>query len=103
MLGKIQSIEEVRELKLANRGLLNGKNGSRLGMGSMINALCGYESYDGYKVKTSEHDFHVLISNGQSCCESWGYFSSDDDLDSFNGKELAEIELTDKALNVEKV
>ena len=58
---------------------------------------------EGYKVETSLHNFCVLIDNGQSCCESWGYFSSEDNLEAFVGAELLEIQLTDTALNSKKV
>lgn len=102
MLGKILSIEEITNVKSGNTGSLNGNNGSRLGMSQMINALCGYGSYDGYRLKTDKHEFNILIDNGQSCCENWGYFSSEDDFESFIGKELLEVKVTDTALNQKK-
>ena len=103
MLGKILSIEEVTNVKLDNTGSLNGGNGSRLGLSQMIDALRGYGSYDGYKIKTDIHEFYILIDNEQSCCESWGYFSSEDAFEPFIGKYLMEIVLTDKALNSKRV
>ena len=54
---------------------------------------------DGYKVTTTKANIFVLISNGQGCCESWGYFSSEDDIMSFIGATLKEVNLTDVALN----
>lgn len=60
-------------------------------------------AFDGYKIITSEHEYMILIDNGQECCESWGYFSSDDDFKKFIGKELVSIELTDTALNKKKL
>ncbi|KXG42860.1 DUF7448 domain-containing protein [Tepidibacillus decaturensis] len=81
-LGKIKKIEEVFDLKVDNYGF------RRMG---------------GYKVETDVHVIQVLIQNYQSCCESWGYFSSDDDLSHFVGAELKEIDLTDTALNKQKV
>jgi len=101
MLGKITNIEEVTNFKIQPIASLEGKGG-RLGMSQMINALCGYSDMDGYKVTTDEHVFLVLIDNGQSCCESWGYFSSEDDTQTYIGAELKEINLTDTALNKEK-
>lgn len=98
---KIVKIEEVTGIKLGNVGARTNK--VQLGMSQMIRGLMGYAEYDGYKITTSEHEYRILIDNGQSCCESWGYFSSDDDFDSFIGKGLVSVELTDKALNNIKV
>ncbi len=58
---------------------------------------------DGYMIETDKHKFYVLIDNGQSCCESWGYLASEDDLSRFVGSTLLEISLTDTALNKQKV
>lgn len=84
MLGAIKKIEEVHDVSVA---------------------VLGFRGYhmDGYKVETDAHTFLVLISNYQSCCESWGYLASDDDLGYFLGATLVEVRLTDKALNQEVV
>ena len=79
MLGKILEIEEVIGIKLGNIGEMKGSNGSQLGFVQMLNALCGYGVYDGYKIKTEKHEFYILIENGQCCCEDWGYFFLNDD------------------------
>lgn len=97
MLGKITKIEEVRDYKIQPVAKMDG-SGGRLGMAQMINTLCGYSNMDGYKIETDKHIFHVLIDNGQSCCESWGYLSSEDDHLPFIGAELREVRLTDTAL-----
>lgn len=102
MLGIIKAIEEIRNVKLQNTGNLNGSNGSQLGLSQMLNTLCGYGEYDGYKITTDQHEFNILIDNGQCCCENWGYFSSNDSFEQFIGKELKEVNLTDTALNKEK-
>jgi len=101
-MNKIIEIATVECLKLGNHGKLQGNNKSQLGVGDMINALRGYGEYDGYKVKTEKDVYLVLISNGQSCCEEWGYFDTNDDSDSFIGAGLKDIELVDMALNIEK-
>ena len=101
MLGKIKNIEEVYGFKIQPIASMNG-SGGQLGMSQMINSLCGYQDMDGYKVETEQHTIYVLIDNEQSCCENWGYFSSEDDFEQFIGAELKEINLTDKALNVSK-
>ena len=83
-LVKIKNIEEVFSLKINPVANLEGKGG-RLGLSQMISVLTGYSSMDGYKVETDKHTYLVLIDNGQSCCESWGCISSEDDLKSFKG------------------
>jgi len=100
---KIKQIEEVKSLGLGNQGLLNGQNGSRLGMSGMIGSLFGGSNYDGYKVVTTEHTYLILIDNGQSCCESWGYLSTNDDVNDFVGANLLDFKLTDTALNTKKL
>ena len=103
MLGKIIKIEEIFNLETANVGRLTGSNGSSLGMSQLIHAMAGCGEYDGYLVETDEHKYHVLISNTQDCCESWGYFSSEDDVAQFVGARLKEVNLTDVALNKKKI
>ena len=98
-LGIIKNIEEVASLKLGNVGKLNGKNGSQLGMGGILSAIMGYEEYDGYKVETTQKIFYILIANGQCCCESWGYLSTNDNIQDFIGKEISKISLTDTNLS----
>ena len=101
MEGLINKIESVTNIKLGNTGKLNGSKGSRLGFTGMLNSLCGYGEYDGYKIETDQHDYHILIENGQSCCEDWGYFASEDDFNKYIGKELREVRCTDTALKQE--
>lgn len=79
MLGKIIKIEEVFDIE------------------------SDYSSKDGYKVVTDKNTYCVLIDNHQSCCESWGYMSSDDDLEYYVGSELLGVKLTDKALNTQMI
>lgn len=98
---KVLKIEEVTGLKLGNVG--GPTERVSLGMAQMLNALCGCSEYDGYKITTTEHEYMILIDNGQSCCESWGYFSSDDDFEKFIGQNLHSVELTDTALNRKKL
>jgi hypothetical protein len=102
MYGIIQSIEEVKDLRIEPIAPLEGKGG-RLGFTQMLGNIFGGASMDGYKVITNEHTIQVLIDNGQSCCESWGYFASEDNITSFVGSELREVTLTDTALHKEKV
>lgn len=80
---------------------------NNMGLGKIIvikeetNVVTTHESerFDGYAVRTDKHDYFLLISNGQKCCEKWGYFESQDDLSYFLGAELLEVSVTDTALN----
>jgi hypothetical protein len=92
----IKGIEEVENIKNATLGVGGG-------LGNMIAALRGYSGYDGYAVETDKQTIFVLIDNFQSCCESFGYLASEDDLSYFVGAELREIAVVDEALNVRRV
>ena len=83
MLGVIEKIERVlRHQPLAHMG----------------SYWC--QTFDGWIVKTSLHEFFLGVSDYESCCESWGTVSSDDDPKALIGQELIDIELTDTALEV---
>jgi hypothetical protein len=56
------------------------------------------QNYEGYIVKTEDKEYKVLISNSQSCCESFGYLQSEDDLAEFIGAELFSVQTTDVGL-----
>lgn len=59
--------------------------------------------YDGFVVKTDQQEITLEISNFQDCCESWGYFMSEDDTSRFIGARLLDVKVTDTALNKESV
>lgn len=64
----------------------------------------GYsDTYDGFKVTTDKQEIFVLISNNQSCCESWGYLSTVENPKDYVGADLLKIEVVDKDLNKEPV
>jgi len=54
-----------------------------------------WDTCDGYEIVTNNQTIKLLISNGQSCCEEWGYFLSDDILTEYIGAELIGISLVD--------
>lgn len=62
-----------------------------------------YNTCDGYKIKTDKQEILLLISNGQSCCEQWGYFISNDDFKDFIGATITEIKAGDTNLNLTKL
>ena len=59
--------------------------------------------YDGYKIITDKQEIFFGISNGQSCCENWGYFSTPDDFKEFIGTGLLEVKVVDTGLNTAKL
>ena len=59
--------------------------------------------FDGYQITTNKQIIKLGISNGQSCCEEWGYFMSEDNFDRFIGSELLGVEIVDNCLSVKKV
>lgn len=61
-----------------------------------------WSCYDGFKIETDEQEIYLLISNEQSCCESWGYLSSSDDFSQYIGKKIVKFEKTDTALKTER-
>lgn len=60
-----------------------------------------WESYDGFEIVTDNQSIKLGITNGQSCCESWGYFMTNDSLDEFIGAEILDVKVVDDSLNVE--
>jgi hypothetical protein len=60
-------------------------------------------SYDGYIITTDKQVVRMGITNGQSCCESWGYLMSEDDVQSFVGSDLHSIQVVDEALNKKSI
>ena len=97
--GRIVAIEKVSDLGIVPAWNLYGEKGARLGMAEVLGlwGKVGTEA-EGFSVKTDEHAFLILISSRQSCCESWGYITSDDEFEKYIGRNLAEVNLTDVSL-----
>lgn len=55
----------------------------------------GYGTEAGFKIVTDEQEIVLAIDDESSCCESWGYFLTEDDTDKFVGAELRGVRLTD--------
>ena len=62
-----------------------------------------YDMYDGYEVVTTEQRIRFGIENQQSCCESWGYFITNDETADFIDAELLSVSITDTCLNSKKL
>ena len=60
--------------------------------GDMSNRMAGYV------IETNKQKITVAISNKQSCCESWGYLTTNDDLNDFIDAELFNVRITDPDL-----
>lgn len=98
-LGKILNIEPVYDFQVPFDRMPDEGSAQPRFM-QMVSFL---QTMDGYSVKTDQHTFWVLIDNGQSCCESFGIITSEDDHAPFIGAELREVRLTDRALNQKRV
>lgn len=59
--------------------------------------------YNGWEVKTARYTYKVKINNRQRCCESWGYFSTPDDVQFFVGATLMDVKIVDAVLNVKSL
>lgn len=49
----------------------------------------------GFQIVTTEQTITLAIDDESSCCESWGYFLTEDDTEKFVGAELRGVRLTD--------
>jgi hypothetical protein len=58
-----------------------------------------WTDYEGYEIVTSKQTILLGIQGGQSCCEQYGYFMTEDNLNDFVGANLRNVVLTDKGLN----
>jgi hypothetical protein len=64
----------------------------------------GRDEYDGYVISLEDGEqVKMGISNTQSCCENWGYLTSEDNLEEFVGAELISVGVVDEALNVKDI
>lgn len=62
-----------------------------------------WNKYDGFRVLTDKQDIRFGITNGSSCCEDFGYFSTNDNLKEFVGADLSDISLTGTDLLTKKI
>jgi hypothetical protein len=60
-------------------------------------------SYDGFKITTDAQEILILVSNGQSCCESFGHVVSEDDFKDFIGADLFSVKVVDVGINEKMV
>jgi len=60
----------------------------------------GWHNYDGYSVTTNKQTIKLGIDNGQCCCENWGYFWTNDNVEEFIGAEVLDVKIVDECLDV---
>jgi len=73
-----------------------------------INEDCSFKKdkddgndYEGFIITTDKQDIKIGISRDQCCCETFGYFASEDDFSDFIGAEIIDITLTDTELKTD--
>jgi hypothetical protein len=57
--------------------------------------ISSWGTEEGFQIVTSEQEITLAINADQSCCESWGYFLTEDDTDKYIGRELLGVTITD--------
>ena len=62
-----------------------------------------WASYDGYEITTDKQVIKIGIGDDQNCCERWGYFITEDNLDEYIGSNLINISHTDMELNTKQL
>lgn len=58
---------------------------------------------DGFVITTDKQIIKLLMENGLQCCEDYGYFMSEDNLDNFIGAKIRSIYTTDTALKTYEI
>lgn len=62
-----------------------------------------WDSYEGWLITTTEQTIKIGIADGQDCCEHWGYFLSEDDVEDFIGASLLSVSIVDTCLKLTKL
>ena len=61
-----------------------------------------YSEFDGFVITTDNQIIKIGISNSQSCCENWGYLTTEDNIKEFIGTNLLSIQRVDTLLKKHK-
>ena len=59
-------------------------------------------SYEGFVITTSKQEIKLGISDGQRCCERWGYFLTNDNPEDFIGANVLSVDIVDEILDKKK-
>lgn len=54
-----------------------------------------WDEVAGFSITTDQQVILLTIDNRSSCCESWGYFLTEDDTEKFIGATLTDLAITD--------
>ena len=76
------------------------KKESILTIKEFINKKYDTHTLDGFEIITDKQTIMLGIDNYQDCCESWGYFLSEDNINDFINSNLINIKITDKQLKI---
>lgn len=74
----------------------------RIEEGSFQRDKNDWSSFDGYLIVTDKQTIKFGISNGESCCEDWGHFITNDDTSEFVGASIVSVKIVDECMNKEK-
>jgi hypothetical protein len=58
-----------------------------------------WHEFEGFVITTSDQTIKIGIESGQSCCETFGYLTMNDEISDFINQELLSISVVDTALN----
>lgn len=58
-------------------------------------------SMEGVIITTTDQTIRMGISDSQNCCESSGYFFTEDNVEDFIGAKLLSVDLTDAGLHTQ--
>lgn len=61
-----------------------------------------WRTYEGFQIITDQQTIKLGISNEYQCCENWGYFITNDDMNDFKGATLLSVDIVDECLNKDK-
>lgn len=62
-----------------------------------------WKSYEGYEITTDKQIIKIGISEDQSCCERFGYFITEDNLNDYVGSDLISISRTDTTMDTKTI
>jgi hypothetical protein len=62
-----------------------------------------WDDFDGFRIKTNKQLIELSISSGQCCCETYGYFMTNDKTSDFIGAKILDIQIVDESLNQQKM
>jgi hypothetical protein len=62
-----------------------------------------WQAFEGFVITTSLQIIKIGIESGQSCCETFGHLTMNDEISDFINQELLSISVVDTALNTKVI